>query len=139
MCAKRTGGFPITIRLCWIFSRRACDETQGGRRIASVILRLSIVNFLDVVVGEGEMRLGEVKVHEAPPLVGKHLKEADIGQQAGAIVVGIHGQDGRPRVNPSGSGYALLGDAAGGGCADRHGQRRPVEAFEDDCFNLSGG
>ncbi len=47
------------------------------------------------------MRLEEVKVHEASPLVGKHLKEADIGQQTGAIVVGIHGQDGRPRVNPS--------------------------------------
>ncbi|MDA0745764.1 MAG: potassium channel protein [bacterium] len=74
-----------------------------GRRIASVILRPSIVDFLDVVVGEGDaaMRLEEVKVNAKSSLVGKHLREANIGQQTGAIVVGIQGPDGRPRVDPS--------------------------------------
>ena len=74
-----------------------------GRRIASVILRPSVVNFLDVVVDRGDMtmRLEEVRVNEASFLVGKHLQEANISQQTGAIVVGIHGLDGRLRVDMS--------------------------------------
>ena len=77
----------------------------AGRRIASVILRPSIVDFLDIVVGTGEsaMRLEEFHVGEASPLVGKQLKETDIGQRTGAIVVGIQGQDGKPRIHPAAS------------------------------------
>ncbi len=75
----------------------------AGRRIASAILRPSIVNFLDVVVAGGDvsMRLEEVRVGASSALVGKHLREANIGQETGAIVVGIHGSDGQPRVDPS--------------------------------------
>jgi len=75
----------------------------AGRRIASVILRPSVVNFLDVMVEGGNlaMRLEEVAVAAGSPLVGKQLRESGIGQQTGAIVVGILGPDGRTRVNPS--------------------------------------
>jgi K+/H+ antiporter YhaU regulatory subunit KhtT len=45
--------------------------------------------------------LEEVRVGASSALVGKHLREANIGQETGAIVVGIHGADGRPRVDPS--------------------------------------
>jgi voltage-gated potassium channel len=74
-----------------------------GRRIASVVLRPSIVEFLDVVVGQGKaaMRLESCKVEAGSGLVGKHLREANIGQETGAIVVGIHGPDGKAKVNPS--------------------------------------
>ena len=77
----------------------------AGRRIASVLLRPSIVDFLDVVVGEGEaeMRLEQFHVGEGSPLAGKQLKETDIGQRTGAIVVGIQGPDGKPRVVPAAS------------------------------------
>lgn len=77
----------------------------AGRRIASVLLRPSIVDFLDVVVGEGEaaMRLEQFHVDGGSPLVGRQLKETDIGQRTGAIVVGIHGSDGKPRGDPAAS------------------------------------
>lgn len=77
----------------------------AGRRIASVLLRPSIVDFLDVVVGEGEaaMRLEQFHVAGGSPLVGRQLKETDIGQRTGAIVVGIHGSDGKPRGDPAAS------------------------------------
>ena len=77
----------------------------AGRRIASVLLRPSIVDFLDVVVGEGEaaMRLEQFHVGGGSPLVGRRLKETDIGQRTGAIVVGIHGSDGKPRGDPAAS------------------------------------
>ena len=77
----------------------------AGRRIASVLLRPSIVDFLDVVVGEGEaaMRLEQFHVGEGSPLAGKQLKETDIGQRTGAIVVGIQGHEGKPRNHPAAS------------------------------------
>ena len=77
----------------------------AGRRIASVLLRPSIVDFLDVVVGEGEaaMRLEQFPVGDGSPLVGKQLKETDIGHRTGAIVVGIQGSNGKPRVDPADS------------------------------------
>ena len=75
----------------------------AGRRIASVILRPSVVNFLDVMVEGGNlaMRLEEVAVGAGSPLVDKQLRESGIGQQTGAIIVGILGPDGKTRVNPS--------------------------------------
>ena len=42
-----------------------------------------------------------MRINEASSLVGKHLREASIGQQSGAIIVGIHGLDGRLRVDMS--------------------------------------
>jgi voltage-gated potassium channel len=80
----------------------------AGRRIASVILRPSVMNFLDVVVEGGDvaMRLEEVLVKEGSPLIGKRLRETGIGQQTGAIIVGIQGPDERGRINPA--GHAVL-------------------------------
>jgi voltage-gated potassium channel len=75
----------------------------AGQRMASFILRPSLVNFLDVMVGGEElgMRIEEVPVDSGSPLVDKNLREAGIGQHTGAIVVGINGPDGRTRVNPT--------------------------------------
>ena len=49
------------------------------------------------------MRLEEFHVDAGSSLVGKQLKETDIGQQTGAIVVGIQGPDGKHRVDPAAS------------------------------------
>ncbi|MBN1836939.1 MAG: potassium channel protein [Spirochaetales bacterium] len=75
----------------------------AGQRMASFILRPSLVNFLDVMVGGEElgMRIEEVPVKGGSPLIDKNLREAGIGQHTGAIVVGINGPDGRTRVNPN--------------------------------------
>jgi voltage-gated potassium channel len=75
----------------------------AGQRMASFILRPSLVNFLDVMVGGEElgMRIEEVPVSPGSPLIDKNLREAGIGQHTGAIVVGINDQNGRTRVNPT--------------------------------------
>ncbi len=49
------------------------------------------------------MRLEQFHVDEGSPLVGKQLKDTDIGQRTGAIVVGIQGPDGKLRVDPAAS------------------------------------
>lgn len=73
----------------------------AGRRIASVILRPTVMNFLDVVVEGGDvtMRLEEVKVGSACDMVGKALRDSGIGKRTGAIIVGIQGKDGTARVD----------------------------------------
>jgi len=75
----------------------------AGQRMASFILRPSLVNFLDVMVGGEElgMRIEEVPVSAGSPLIDKNLREAGIGQHTGAIIVGINGPDARTRVNPN--------------------------------------
>jgi len=74
-----------------------------GRRMASVILRPSVVNFLDVVTGGGDMtmRLEEVPVAADSLLVGKQLRQTDVGPKTGAVVVSIQGADGGLRTSPS--------------------------------------
>lgn len=73
----------------------------AGRRIASSILRPSVVNFLDVIVDDSEvaMRMEEFIVTATAPLVDKTLREADIGQHTGAIVLAITDEHGRTRTD----------------------------------------
>ncbi|HUV07293.1 MAG TPA: NAD-binding protein [Spirochaetia bacterium] len=74
----------------------------AGRRMASFFLRPSVVSFLDVMVeGDLAMRIEEVQIDRGSPLIGKNLRETNIGQHTGAIIIGINGPDGRTRVNPS--------------------------------------
>jgi voltage-gated potassium channel len=77
----------------------------AGRRLAALVLRPSLVNFLDVMVegGELDMRIEEVPLTAGSPLVGATLKEAGLGQHTGALIVGINAPDGRTRLNPSGT------------------------------------
>jgi voltage-gated potassium channel len=77
----------------------------AGRRLASIVLRPSVVNFLDVFVESVEgvevpMRLEEVQIAKGSPLIDKTLRESGLGQSTGALIVGIHGPGGRTRVNP---------------------------------------
>jgi voltage-gated potassium channel len=74
----------------------------AGRRMASVLLRPSVVNFLDIVVQGNDlsMRLEEIPIGESSPLINKTLRETGIGQNTGAIVIGIYGPDGSTRINP---------------------------------------
>jgi len=75
----------------------------AGRRMASIMIRPSVLSFLDVIVEGGDMpmRIEEVAVEKGSPLTDKNLRETNIGQHTGAIIVGINGPDGKTRVNPS--------------------------------------
>jgi voltage-gated potassium channel len=75
----------------------------AGQRMAAMVLRPNLLNFLDVIVqgGELDMRIEEVELETGSPLIEKTLKEAGIGQHTGAIIVGINAPEGRVRINPS--------------------------------------
>ncbi|MEW6754987.1 MAG: potassium channel protein [Candidatus Latescibacterota bacterium] len=74
----------------------------AGRRMASTVLRPHVVNFLDVIThGSGaDMRLEEVHVDPSSTLVGKSLRECDLGRRTRAVIVAIHDSEGRPRTGP---------------------------------------
>lgn len=75
----------------------------AGKRIATLLLKPAVVDFLDIVSGglEGEMRIEEVPIPSGSPLVGGSLKETGVGSSTGAIIVGIHSIKGRTRINPA--------------------------------------
>ena len=75
----------------------------AGRRMASAILRPSVVDFLDVVMDGGEvsLRMEEVRVTPGSPLADRSLRDSEIGKHTGAMIIGIHGPDGRTRTNES--------------------------------------
>ncbi len=69
----------------------------GGRRMASVLIRPEVVNFLDVMMhgDELELRLEEVHICEGSPIIGKSIRDCRIREQTGALVVAY-----RPRGKP---------------------------------------
>lgn len=74
----------------------------AGRQMASTVLRPSVLSFLDTVVHEAgvDLHLEEVSVDAGSGMVGQTLRESDLGKRTGCIIVGVHGADGQPRIDP---------------------------------------
>ena len=64
-----------------------------GRRLAISLLRPSLTRFLDEVLDREQqsLQIDEMVVPTASPLAGSTLRDAPIGEHAGAMVVAIHG------------------------------------------------
>jgi len=87
----------------------------GGQRIAAAALQPNVVEFLDVVMHDGSMefRLEEVPVRGGSRLAGRTLREADVGETTGALVLAVRGRDGAFLANPPAQtslepGYVLI-------------------------------
>jgi voltage-gated potassium channel len=89
----------------------------GGSRMASMLLRPQVMDFLDVVTGVGDvpLRLEEVEVPDGSSLAEHSLAEAAIPQKTGLIVIAIshrEAQDeGRLVYNPGPDERIRPGDA----------------------------
>lgn len=75
----------------------------AGRRLAAICIQPSIVNFLEVLSSGGNeaMRIESIKVPPGSPLINSSLRESNIGQHTGAIIIGILGPNGKARMNQS--------------------------------------
>lgn len=84
----------------------------GGRRIASMVLKPVISDFLDSVMhGENlEFELLELKVGEGSPLDNVTVKEANIRQQCGATILSVQRPDGRFETDITKSTRIRIGD-----------------------------
>lgn len=90
-------------------------NVSGAVRMASVLLRPSVVTFLDIVTRSDHMalRMEQVEIVEDSDLAGKTLMEARIPQRAGLIVIAV-GKKGGPTkdflFNPAADTRLEVGD-----------------------------
>jgi voltage-gated potassium channel len=83
----------------------------GGGRIAALALAPNVADFLDVVMHDGslEFRLADITVPESSPLAGKSLREAQVRDLTGALVLAIR-KDGEFTTNPAPESELRQGD-----------------------------
>lgn len=68
-----------------------CPYFIGGRRMANLILRPAVVEFLDLTVGKRDLELAieEMKVSSGSSLIGKTIVDSEIRAKFGIIIVAI--------------------------------------------------
>ncbi len=84
----------------------------GGRRMASVLLRPKVVNFLDVMMSDQDLalRLEEIDISENSSFVGKSIRDLHIGRRTGTLVIAYH-REGQPiQMNPPADSVLNCGD-----------------------------
>jgi voltage-gated potassium channel len=84
-------------------SRVVNPQAIGGARMAAFVMQPNVAEFLDVVMHDGslEFRLEEVPVPQQSALVGKSLRQAQIRDRTGALVLALRAADGSFVTNPS--------------------------------------
>jgi voltage-gated potassium channel len=82
----------------------------GGGRIAALALSPNVADFLDVVMHDGslEFRLADVTLPSDSSLVGRTLRDAQVRDRTGALVLAIRDGDGEFTTNPGPD--TVLGD-----------------------------
>lgn len=75
----------------------------GGRKMARVITKPALVDFIDLITGQGKfpMSLDQVDCGHGSPMVGKSLRELDIRSRTGALVLGTQHPNGQFELNPN--------------------------------------
>jgi voltage-gated potassium channel len=83
-----------------------------GHRLAQSLLRPHVVQFLDFTTKEiGEdVAIEQVRVAESSRMVGKSMKDMQLGRDFGVIVMGIRTTDGRMLFNPTADTAVGAGD-----------------------------
>jgi len=74
----------------------------AGRRVAGMVLKPAIVDFLDTITERsgGELCLEELPLPAGSPLIGQSLAEAHLRRRAGVLVLGVIHPDGRTVLHP---------------------------------------
>ncbi len=83
-------------------SKVISPHSIGARRMAQIIVRPTVTDFIDVITQASDLGLAmeELLVEEHSPLVGKTLVNAEIRQRFDIIVVAIKREDGSMLFNP---------------------------------------
>jgi voltage-gated potassium channel len=73
----------------------------AGRRMAATVLRPHVLSFLDVLFRQGgvDLRLEEVVVGAGSELVGKTLRQYDLGRKTRAMIIAVSDNKGTPRFS----------------------------------------
>ena len=84
----------------------------GAHRMAQLVVRPTVVDFLDLTVSGGELglRLEELRVSEHSALAGKRLMDSGLRKEYDLIVVAIKREKGEMHFNPKPQTLILAGD-----------------------------
>lgn len=79
-------------------------QELGAARMASFVASPNVAEFVDVVMHERslEFRMREFNIPETSPLAGKTLREANLRELTGALVLALRAPDGTFTTNPRG-------------------------------------
>jgi voltage-gated potassium channel len=81
-------------------TRVISPQAIGAERIANIITRPHVVDFVEVAAKGVDLELDEFVVGQDSPLAGKSLRDADIRKAADVMVVAIKRADGSTRFSP---------------------------------------
>ena len=84
----------------------------GGMRMAMAILRPAMLDFIEITTRREslELQMEELLVCDASPVTGKSLKESEIRQRYGLIVVAVEKPSGQTIFNPAANYIIEKGD-----------------------------
>ncbi len=84
----------------------------GAHRMAQLVVRPTVVDFLDLTVSGGELglRLEELRVSEHSSLASKRLMDSGLRKEYDLIVVAIKREEGEMQFNPKPATLILPGD-----------------------------
>lgn len=84
----------------------------GGFRMAQVLLRPGVVDFIDVIARDRQidLKIEEMEVHSSSPLVGKTLAESPIRNTYNCIIVAIMSANQQFHYNPQSNAKIRAGD-----------------------------
>lgn len=74
----------------------------GGRHMANIILKPAVMDFIELATGEGEfmIQMEGFKIQKNSALIGKSLKDSQIRQNIGLVIVAIKSPDKGMVFNP---------------------------------------
>ncbi len=94
-------------------NRTISPNEIGGRRMAALMLRPTVISFLDMIthVGDVTLDLEDVVLEPSSSLLGQTLKTAKIPEKTGLIVLAIKKAAGQMIFNPGSDEKLLVGDS----------------------------
>lgn len=82
-------------------TRVVCAHTLGASRMAAVVLRPAVVDFVEMAGQGGEIEMDQVQLSEGSRLIGKSLKELELPHRVGVHICAIRRQGGKPIYQPA--------------------------------------
>jgi voltage-gated potassium channel len=85
---------------------------MGGRRMAAMVVRPMVADFLDIVTrGEGiDLKLEQIELALGDPWAGRTIVDARIHADTGVYVLAVRGADGSVDTNPAPETVMRVGD-----------------------------
>ena len=90
--------------------RVVCAHTLGASRMAAVVLRPAVVDFVEMAGQGGEIEMDQVQLIAGSRLVGKSLQELQLPHRVGVHVCAVQRSGGEPVYQPAPDFVLAVGD-----------------------------